>query len=578
MLGFLIFLGDMFKNATISRQNPSLFTAQTLQAERGSIISADGYSVATTAKLYKAVVNRSFIDPKKLTLFVELFSIYSGMSTKEIYTKLSAKKRHITLSNSISSKNAQYLKALSHELVKLGVFIKKKNRRGVYIRQGLDIIEHGEERVYPFGNLLTPLIGYPRVLTENNYRKIHGIKGIEKFYDEDLSSDQNGRLRSKRDVNSYLILNNEATNTEVEHGLNVKLTIPLTLQTRIEKIVDKMKKKLDAKEIMVVIMNSKNGNILSLASSNRYLPKSIKRSDYGSLNTSAIEYAFEIGSVMKPITFALLLEDRLINPYDLVNGHNGKFKVGRKTITDEHKFDWLSAENVIVHSSNIGIAQLAQKLNAIEYSDGFQRFGFTHKTEIDLPYEKRGSIPTLNQLKSETYKATTSYGYGMTATLMQLVKAYSVFNNGGKILTPKVTSSLFDDKNNIYPIETPDPVEVISPRTANQMKKILIKTVNQGTGIGTRTEGLEVGGKTGTAHIARKGRYINEYHTSFIGFANDLKRRYIIGVTVVEPQTQHFASLTAVPVFKNVVDTLVQEGYLHKSKKFKLPPYVKLEH
>ena len=150
-----------------------------------------------------------------------------------------------------------------------------------------------------------------------------------------------------------------------------------------------------------------------MASSNRYYPNRIRRSDYPSLNSNFIEYSFEPGSVLKPIIFSMLLEHKLVNPYDLVDGHNGKMKIGRKTITDEHKFNWLSAENVIVHSSNIGIAQLAQRLAPIDYYQGLIDFGFSQSSGLSLPYEKRGSIPAINQLKDEIYKATTSYGYGL---------------------------------------------------------------------------------------------------------------------------------------------------------------------
>ena len=100
------------------------------------------------------------------------------------------------------------------------------------------------------------------------------------------------------------------------------------------------------------------------------------------------------------------------------------------------------------------------------------------------------------------------------------------------------------------------PTQVITPATAERMKQILIKTVNVGTGIGTKTPGLEIGGKTGTAHIAKGGGYINSYHTSFVGFANDKKHTYTIGIFVINPRTVYFASITAVPVFKAIVDMM----------------------
>jgi len=236
--------------------------------------------------------------------------------------------------------------------------------------------------------------------------------------------------------------------------------------------------------------------------------------------------------------------------------------MGRKTIVDEHAFSLISAEDVIVHSSNIGIAQLAQKLNGSEFTEGLSRFGFTHFSGADLPYEKRGSIPSSGQLNNYLYKAITSYGYGMRANAMQILKAFNVFNNNGRIINPMVVDYLVDDTGRKLPMETIEPLQIISPTTALQMKKILIKTVNEGTGVGAKTPGIEIGGKTGTAHIAKNGQYVNSYHTSFVGFANDKKHSYTIGVTVIEPRTVYFAAITAVPVFKAVVDMMVEEKYL----------------
>lgn len=562
MFGFLIFLTVMLYTALHERDIPSIFSEDTAKAQRGSIISADGFHIATTQKLYKAVVNTRNIDPDKEELFIELFSIYSGIDPVEIRQRLHTRKGSVTLSYHISPKEAMYLKTLSFELRRLGVFVEYETSSGQRVLQGLNIIESGEARRYPYGKLLTPLLGYPRKIEEEGYTRVYGIKGLEKFFDEELNPQQNKVQKALRDVNGYLILNKQSQVKHQINGLTVKLNIPIMLQSRVETITDRIKEQLKADEIIATVMDSKTGKIIALASSNRFDPSHIRTSDYPSLNTNAIEYSYEPGSVIKPIIFALLLDRGLINPYDMVNGHNGRYTMGRKTIIDEHAFSMLSAEDVLVHSSNIGIAQLAQKLNGSEYTEGLRRFGFTHFSGIDLPYEKRGSIPSSAQLNNYLYKAITSYGYGMRANAMQLVKAFNVFNNGGKLINPMVVDALYDDNARMIPMQVQSPVQVISPATAERMKQILIKTVNEGTGIGAKTPGLEIGGKTGTAHIAKNGKYVNSYHTSFIGFANDGTHHYTIGIAVIEPRTVYFAAITAVPVFKGIVDLMVEEKYL----------------
>ena len=562
-LAFAVFLGVMLMSAVKPRHTPSLYAKESSKAGRGSIISADGFHIATTQKLYKAVVNTRYIDPQKKELFVELFSIYSGIKTSEIKKRLNKRKGVVVLSYHISQIQAQYLKKLARELRRFKVFMELKNpKTGYRSVHGLSIIESGESREYPYGNLLTPIIGYPHKVEEDGYTHINGVKGLEKKFDGDLCAIQDGSSRGKRDVNSYILLNKESFTKAKIAGLDIKLTIPVALQIKMEKMLDEMKVELKAKQVMLAIMNSTNGEMLTMASSNRYLPKSIKRSDYPSLNSGMIEYSFEPGSVIKPITFSILLEKGLVNPYDLVNGHNGRFKIGRKVITDEHKFDWLSAENVIVHSSNVGIAQLAQKLSGYEFNQGLKKFGFSQKSTPDLIYEKAGSVPSSKRLENEIYKATCSYGYGMRANLMQLMRAYSAFNNNGKMVYPKIISSFIDEFSQEKLTESEEQVEAIKSSTALRMKKILIKTVNKGTGVKAITEGLEIGGKTGTAHMVEKGRYVNKYNTAFVGFANDKKHKYTIGVVVVQPKKSQFASQTSVPVFKKAVDIMIEDGYL----------------
>jgi len=562
-LGFFIFLSAMLVTVLGSRDLPSLYTHDSSRAQRGTITSADGFHIATTKKLYKAVVNTYYLDPQKKDLFIELFSIYSGIKPQEIKKKIEQRKGVVVLSYDIEEKRAQYLKQLSYELRRYDVFVERTHpKTGKRTLHGLSIIESGESREYPYGKLLTPIIGYTHKVEDEGYTRIKGVKGLEKKFEAELEARQDASTKGSRDVNGYIILNKKSLTKQAVNGLDLKLNIPISLQIKVEKMLDTMKEDIRAKEIMVAILDGKSGAVLTLASSNRFYPKSIKKSDYPSLNSGMIEYSFEPGSVIKTVAFALLLDKGLINPYDLVNGYNGRYRLGRKIITDEHKFDWVSAENVIVHSSNIGIAQLAQKLSGVAFHEGLKKFGFGKNSTRDLIYERKGSIPHIKQLNNEIYKATVSYGYGIHANLMQIVQAYSAFNNNGKMIPPQIVSCFLDEFGRKIEIPPQEQIEVIKASTAQRIKKILIKTVDEGTGMKAITPGIEVGGKTGTAHKVEKGRYVNKYNTAFVGFANDKKRKYNIGVVVVEPKKSQFASRTAVPAFKNTIDILIEEGYL----------------
>ncbi len=294
-------------------------------------------------------------------------------------------------------------------------------------------------------------------------------------------------------------------------SVEVKTNTQLPLNTKVETILTDMKKELQAEDIIAVVMDSKSGNILSMTSTNGFINSNSEQQ-----SNNAINYTHEHGSVIKPIVFSLLLDKGLVATNEMIDGHNGSYKLGSKTIVDAQKFKSLSAEDVIVYSSNIGMAQLAQRMSGKEFVEGLDKFGFSHFSGIDIPYERSGSMPTAEQLDNQLYKAIVSYGYGVSSNPMQMVKAYNTFNNNGRMVTPKINQS-----------NRTESTQVISSATAKRMKQILIKTVNDGTGKIAQTSGLEIGGKTGTVHIAKDGKYTNDgFNTSFVGFVNDDKQAY----------------------------------------------------
>jgi cell division protein FtsI (penicillin-binding protein 3) len=391
---------------------------------------------------------------------------------------------------------------------------------------------------------------------------IRGRYGLEKQYQAELEGRQSTHIKGRRDVRNNIILDHDSAIKNRYDGYDVVTSISLKLQKSIETLLDKHKAKLGSKEIMVAVMQSHSGNILALASSRRFNHMRIQNAD--ALTISAIRYIYEPGSVIKPIVFSMLLEKNAVTRNELIRTYDGRYRLGNKTITDEHPYAYLSAENIIVHSSNIGITQLAQRLDALSYFQSLRRFGFGSPTHIDLPYELKGSIPSIHQLKNSIYRATVSYGYGIKVNFFQLLQAYNVFNNDGKRIQPTIGEFL-KDQTSKQTIFDKKPVQVIRPKVAHTMQKILFKTVMEGTGQNAITEGIMIGGKTGTAQISVKGHYEEIYNNSFFGFANDAKNHYTIGVTVIEPAPKgigHFASQSAVPIFKDIVDVMIKEKLL----------------
>jgi len=565
---FSLFLVAAFKIAFFERKIPRKDAIVHDRALRGAIVSADDYTLAYSQKSYQAVVRKESIAPEKYDLFVRLFSIYSGIDASVIRQKL-AKKQHgnVVLSKKLDTSQAMRLKSLAYKLRRLGVFRTVTLSSGIKVLYGLDIVENGERRLYPLKDVCEPIVGYVRYREKNGYNRPVGQKGIERKYDKYIASKKDGYYKGKRDVGGHIIHDKNSIKTMRVDGMSVHMNIPLSLQRPVEKMLDAMKAKLDADEILAAVMESSTGKILALASSERFNPEHITQRDVAALNPKFSEYPYEPGSVFKPITLALALQHEVVTPDTWFNTYNGRMKIGkRRTITDDEKFKALTATDIIVHSSNVGISQISWRLTGKQFRDGLLAFGFAQPSGIDLSRDLAGRIKSEHLLEHQLHRANSAYGYGLTATFAQLLKAYSAFNNDGIAVTPRIVDYLEDVTGKHYVLPpTYGDLHPIGKKAAAQIHDILTQVVRRGTGKKAQYPGLEIGGKTGTAHIAKHGRYVREYHSSFYGFANDnAGHKYTIGVLVIRAKKwrKYFASQSAVPTFRNIVQIMVEQGYL----------------
>ncbi len=567
-----LFLFTVALTVTSSRDTDNKFVSIENKAIRGKIISADNFVVSYSQKMFRAEINTKSIDPTKKDLFIKLFSIYTGMSEKEILSKFVNKSGkniygRIVLSENIDIRLASDLRFLAYKMAKLDIF-RPLNPKKPHLIFGLDIIPDREMRHFPHKNLLTPLVGYMRTEINNDYETPIGIKGLEKSYESYLEPAMNGLIKGKRDVLGTPLLHGESKEEKRIDGMDLHLNIDLDFQRSVEKIIDRMKKQVAAEEIMVAVMNSETGELLSLASSERYDPSHIRQEDVKSLNPNFSEYLYEPGSVMKPLTLAIAIDTGKVDLKKAIP-LGGKFKVNKSyTISDDDYFKELRPKGIIMYSSNIGIAKIAWKLTGRELHDGWKNFGISEPSGIDLSKELTGRIKGASLLNHKVHAANTAYGYGMFANFMQMVKAYSAFNNDGIAVTPKIVKYITDKTGRRYePTREVSSLQACTARTARIINDMLLGAVNRGTGTAAQYDGLSVGGKTGTAHIAYKGHYIEEYHSSFYGFANDkMGNKYTIGVFTIKPQKVYFASQTSAPVFKQVVGELVKYNYLTVDK------------
>ncbi|EAH8900610.1 penicillin-binding protein 2 [Campylobacter coli] len=566
----IIFLSSTFF-LTSKRHIPNTEKDQYSLALRGNIITKDNFTITSSRQIYRAEIDLRSINKDKFDLFLKLFQIYSGISDDEIadikkrIQKQKKRSYHFILSQNLDSKQASYLRDLAKKLYIQGFFKAFTNNLGKVETRGLSIIEHEEDRIYMSKDALTPAIGYTKMVLDpqSGILKNVGVKGLEKYYDDCLSPLQNEKIQGLKDIGGNIILNLNSLQQKKIDGCLLYLNISLKLQKSIEKAIDGRNEDLKANEIIVGVMDSKTGQILALASSRRYDPQN-RGKDLSVLNASAIEYGYEAGSVIKPFIFTTALRLGKLKTDEVINTYGGAYKLGRFTIRDDHKMDQMTMEEVIRYSSNIGMIQIAKRLSNLEIIAGLKIFKFGEKSGIDLPYEQKGEIPNSKRLR-DIEKSVLSYGYGLKTTFIQLLAAYNVFNNNGVYITPHLAEKFYQDRRFVSLEEDIKKEVILTPQAAQTMQKILIDVIEKGTGKKAITQGIIVGGKTGTARIAeRQGYTSNRYNASFFGFANDTKHNYTIGVLVRNPTKpySYYAAQSALPMFKDVVDILINEDFL----------------
>jgi cell division protein FtsI (penicillin-binding protein 3) len=577
---FLIFLINFAQKLSDDEEMENKIATIENKSLRGQIISADGFVVAHSKKMFRAEVNARSIDPKKKELFIKLFSIYSGISEEILKEKFYNKagkliRGHVVLTDDLDYRLASDLKSLAYKMHKLKIF-RPLNRDKPHIVYGLDILPSSEERYFPHKDIMTPVVGYIRK-REKKYRRAYGIKGLEKEYDEYLVGEQNGFVKGQSDVLKTPILTGESVSKIRKDGFNLHLNIELAFQKNVEAILDKMKKQIDADEVMAAVMDSKTGAVLALASSERFNPERIRKKDIKALDPHFSEYLYEPGSVIKPLTMAIALDKNRVDLSKQIR-LGGKLKVTNShTISDDEYYEALTPKGIIMFSSNIGISKIAWKLSGQELYNGWRRFGLAQYSGVDLSKENTGRIKPAYKFNHKTHSSNTAYGYGLMSNFMQLLKAYSAFNNNGIAVTPQIVKYLSDNKGQHYvPYSEHTSFRACSSKTANIINDMLQATVNRGTGTAAQYDGLEVGGKTGTAHVTEKKAYVEKYHSSFFGFANDKKgHKYTIGVFMIKPRKVYFASQTAAPTFEKIVGEMVEQNYLVVDKALARQHYAK---
>lgn len=391
-------------------------------------------------------------------------------------------------------------------------------------------------RTYPQGELAGQLIGAVGVDNE-------GLTGIEQQYEESLHG-QDGQRKIVRDAlgEPVSIVDSE----RAEPGEDLQLTIDAALQERVEAVMGEVADTFSPKGATAVVMDPRNGELLSLVNWPRVDPNDIAAADESAIQNRAVMSAFEPGSTFKAFTVAGALEEGLIAPETRLD-LPPELQVADRTIGEAHARGYvnLSVGEILAQSSNVGSVMIGQKLGPKRFDKWVRKFGFGSLTGVDLPGESPGIV-----LRPREYSGSSignlPIGQGIAVTPLQMAAGYSALANGGVMHEPTVIKGEDDEGERI-----------VSKRTAEQVATMLEGVLAAG---GTAEEasvpGYVLAGKTGTAEKIDPdtGAYsTTKFFSSFIGFAPAKSPRLMVAVMVDEPIGMYYGGEVAAPAFEKIM-------------------------
>jgi len=422
---------------------------------------------------------------------------------------------------------------------------------------GISYLEE-PKRFAPAGDLARSLLG--QVGVDND-----GLSGLEKQFDEQLTGEA-GELVIETDPDGRTIPGGEHQRVPAQRGDDLVLTIDRSMQYETERALAAQITAKGAKGGIAIVSRPGTGEILALANF-------VTDPDTGEIvatgNNMAATAVYEPGSVNKVITVAAALEEGLVNPSTELTVPDS-LQVSDHLFTDHdpHATESYSVTRILTESSNIGTIKLAQMLGKDRLDTYLRRFGFGTKTSLAFPNEAAGILLPLDEYNG-TSMGSIPLGQGIAVTAMQMLEAYNVLANDGVYVPPKLVLETVDDAGARHPLDVGEARRVVSERTAQQMRDMLVNVVTEGTGTRGGITGYSVAGKTGTARkplpeggYGTPGNY--KYVANFVGFVPAEKPELSIIVVIDEPAGDIFGGTVAAPVFAD----LAQYGL----RLFRIPP------
>lgn len=536
--------GKRYEKIVLAQQS---YDSIEIPYRRGDILDRNGTQLATSEKVYNLIIEPKNIlqDDKVKKATISALTKYFDITEQEIDDALSDK----------SSLYKKMLKKLSYDQVKpFNEFIATKdgkNVKGVWF-------EDEYQRYYPYGSLACHAIGFT---VSGNV----GQGGVEGYYSDELNG-TDGREYGYLTQNMTL----ERTTKPPVNGYNIISTIDANAQSIVEKKINAFMTETGAKNVSALVMDPNSGEILAMANSNSfdlnepYEDSAIAyqfNSEDGDVSSQIkalsederldclnkawrnfiISDGFEPGSTYKTFTISGAIEDGALKG-DETFFCGGNLKVADTTINchNHSGHGQVNIEQSLMQSCNVALMQIAETEGRKTFAKYQEVFGFGKTTHVDLAGEAAGLVYPEEKL-NPVELATSSFGQGLTVTMMQIGTAFCSVINGGNYYEPHMVKQIVDENGGI--INNIEPTilrKTISSETSEFMRNALFEVVSNGTARKAQVAGYTIGGKTGTAEKLPRGN--GKYLLSFIGFAPVENPQVVVYVTVDEPNVEDQAS------------------------------------
>ncbi len=488
-----------------------------LPGSRGRVFDRNGLLLATSVPAPSLwIIPKDFqADAAQRKALLKLL----GMKADELNDKLEGNPKFAWLRRQVDD-------GVAAEVFKLGI-------------KGLHPVQE-YKRKYPEGEAAAHVVGF----TDIDER---GKEGIELGFQKELQGRDGSRFVVKDRLGR--VVEDIVDQTDPVHGSDITLSIDSKVQFFAYQRVRDAVLQHGAKAGSVVVLDVVTGEVLALANYPSFNPSMRQNLSGAQLRNRALTDIFEPGSTMKPFTAALAIETRRVTPQTRIQTAPGRITITGSTITDAHPHGELTVAEVIQKSSNVGTVKMAMQMQPREMWELYSQVGLGQKPQIDFPGAVTGRLRPYKTWRP-IEQATMSYGYGLSASLFQLARSYTVFARDGDIIPMTIVKR-----------EAPEgagPVagqRVMSPETARAVREMLQLAAGPGgTAPKAQTIGYSVGGKTGTARKQEGKTYTTKYRAWFVGLAPVHNPRIVVAVMVDEPSKGvYYGGEIAAPVFSQVV-------------------------